>query len=69
MDPTEFGAGSAAVDVTHAVKNSGDHDLWAPAVEEIIPDGLETVQKPKFKVSEPILFQKIITSIFQPKLL
>ncbi|KIJ64905.1 hypothetical protein HYDPIDRAFT_181653 [Hydnomerulius pinastri MD-312] len=52
MDPTEFGAGSAAVDVTQAVKNSGDHDLWAPAVEEIIPDGLETVQKPKFKKPE-----------------
>jgi len=46
MDPTEFGAGSAAIDVSHAVKHSGGHDLWdVPAVEEIVPDGLETVRR------------------------
>ncbi|KIK91165.1 hypothetical protein PAXRUDRAFT_643726 [Paxillus rubicundulus Ve08.2h10] len=49
MDPTEFGAGSAAIDVSHAVKASGGHDLWARSAEEIIADGLETVQKPNIK--------------------
>ncbi|KAN0094429.1 Ribosome biogenesis protein Nop53/GLTSCR2 [Tylopilus felleus] len=50
MDPTEFGAGSAAIDVSYAVKHSGGHDLWdAPAVEEIPPDGLETVRKRPIK--------------------
>jgi nucleolar protein 53 len=50
MDPTEFGAGSAAIDVSHAVKASGGQDLWAHTAEEIIADGLETVQKPNIKV-------------------
>ncbi|KIJ16577.1 hypothetical protein PAXINDRAFT_30674, partial [Paxillus involutus ATCC 200175] len=49
MDPTEFGAGSAAIDVSHAVKASGGQDLWAHTAEEIIADGLETVQKPNIK--------------------
>ncbi|KAH0831325.1 P60-like protein [Lanmaoa asiatica] len=50
MDPTEFGAGSAAIDVSYAVKQSGGHDLWEAAfVEEIVPDGLETVQQRKIK--------------------
>ncbi|KAG8216204.1 ribosome biogenesis protein Nop53/GLTSCR2 [Butyriboletus roseoflavus] len=50
LDPTEFGAGSAAIDVSYAVKHSGRHNLWdVPAVEEIVPDGLETVQKPVIK--------------------
>ncbi|KAI9567611.1 P60-like protein [Boletus coccyginus] len=50
MDPTEFGAGSAAIDVSDAVKYSGGHDLWdAPAVEEIVPDGLEAVRKRTIK--------------------
>ena len=53
-DPTEFGAGSAAIDVSYAVKHSGGHNLWdAPAVDEIIPDGLETVQKRTIKVRDP----------------
>lgn len=56
MDPTEFGAGSAAIDVSYAVKHSGGHDLWdAPAVEEIPPDGLETVRKRPIKVRYPYL--------------
>ncbi|KAF9225057.1 P60-like protein [Gyrodon lividus] len=49
MDPTQFGAGSAVIDVSHAVKASGGHDLWAHTVKDIIPDGLETVQKPNIK--------------------
>ncbi|KAG9310111.1 ribosome biogenesis protein Nop53/GLTSCR2 [Chiua virens] len=53
MDPTEFGAGSAAIDVSHAVKHSGGHDLWdVPTVEEIIPDGLETIQNRSIKKPE-----------------
>ena len=54
MDPTEFGAGSAAIDVSDAVKYSGGHDLWdAPAVEEIVPDGLEAIRKRTIKVRYP----------------
>lgn len=55
MDPTEFGAGSAAIDVSYAVKHSGGHDLWdEPAVEEIAPDSLETVRKRAIKVRASI---------------
>jgi hypothetical protein len=40
MDPTDFGAGSAAIDDSHAVEHSRGHDLWdVPAVEEIVPEG------------------------------
>lgn len=52
MDPTEFGAGSASIDVTDAVKNSGTHDLWTPTVEESLPDGLEAVRKRTIKKPE-----------------
>ena len=54
MDPTEFGAGSAAIDVSHAVKHSGGHDLWnVPVVEEIVPEGLETVRRRTITVRNP----------------
>jgi hypothetical protein len=54
MDPTEFGVGNAAIDVSHAVKHSGGHDLWdVPAVEEIVPDGLETVRRRTIVVRYP----------------
>ncbi|KIM57684.1 hypothetical protein SCLCIDRAFT_1219170 [Scleroderma citrinum Foug A] len=52
MDPTEFGAGSAAIDVTDAVKKGGTHDLWTPSVEESLPDGLEAVRKRTIKKPE-----------------
>ncbi|KAI6039171.1 P60-like protein [Pisolithus marmoratus] len=44
MDPTEFGAGSAPIEVSHAARESGTRDLWAPTVEESVPDGLESVK-------------------------
>ncbi|KAI5984074.1 P60-like protein [Pisolithus albus] len=44
MDPTEFGAGSAPVELSHAVRESGTRDLWMPTVEESLPDGLENVK-------------------------
>ncbi|EMD36938.1 hypothetical protein CERSUDRAFT_114850 [Gelatoporia subvermispora B] len=34
MDPTEFGAGSAELDVTEAVKKSGTYDVWGSEVPE-----------------------------------
>ncbi|KAJ7678262.1 ribosome biogenesis protein Nop53/GLTSCR2 [Mycena polygramma] len=51
VDPTEFGAGSASLELSEAVKSSGAYDPWA-AVEEVeeIKDGLETVQPKKVKV-------------------
>ncbi|KAI6126491.1 P60-like protein [Pisolithus sp. B1] len=44
MDPTEFGAGSAPVELSRAVRESGTRDLWVPTVEESFPDGLENVK-------------------------
>ncbi|KAF9231246.1 P60-like protein [Melanogaster broomeanus] len=44
MDPTEFGAGSAAIDVSDAVKNSGGHDLWTPTFEDNFQ--IPTIKKP-----------------------
>ena len=52
MDPTEFGAGSAILEVSEAVKTSGRYDPWA--TEEalvVVKYGLETVRKPKIKVA------------------
>ncbi|GLB39633.1 putative nop53 (60S ribosomal biogenesis) [Lyophyllum shimeji] len=46
VDPTEFGAGSAILELSEAVKSSGTYDPWAsPPEQEVIQDGLETVQK------------------------
>ncbi|KAF7371023.1 Ribosome biogenesis protein NOP53 [Mycena sanguinolenta] len=51
VDPTEFGAGSATLGLSEAVKSSGAYDPWAPAEEmEEIKDGLETVQPKKVKL-------------------
>ncbi|KAF5373463.1 hypothetical protein D9615_009513 [Tricholomella constricta] len=51
IDPTEFGAGSAIVELSEAVKSSGTYDAWAPPPPlEEIKDGLETVQKKSIKV-------------------
>ncbi|KAI6100910.1 P60-like protein [Pisolithus croceorrhizus] len=44
MDPTEFGAGSAPVELSHAVRESGTRDLWVATAEESFPDGLENVK-------------------------
>ncbi|KAG5641248.1 hypothetical protein DXG03_005662 [Asterophora parasitica] len=51
IDPTEFGAGSAIIELSEAVKNSGTYDAWAPPPpQEEIKEGLETVQKKSVKV-------------------
>jgi nucleolar protein 53 len=34
MDPTEFGAGSAMLEVTEAVKESGKYDPWTTDTTE-----------------------------------
>ncbi|KAH7911482.1 P60-like protein [Hygrophoropsis aurantiaca] len=52
LDPTKFGAGSAIIDVSNAVKNSGGYDAWAPIVGEEVKDGLETVKKATVKKPE-----------------
>ncbi|KAJ8472378.1 hypothetical protein ONZ45_g16675 [Pleurotus djamor] len=55
MDPTEIGNGSAMLELSEAVKNSGNDDLWAAENEEDasqdeeIAMGLETVRKRKIK--------------------
>ena len=53
IDPTEFGAGSAAIDVSHAVKHSGGNYLWNVVVEEIVPEGLERVRRRTITVMNP----------------
>jgi nucleolar protein 53 len=51
MDPAEYAAGSGAVALSAAVKQSGTYDPWAPQPEaEEVKDGLETVQPKKAKV-------------------
>ena len=51
VDPTEFGAGSAILEVSEAVKNSGRYDAWAQDKgEEEIKDGLETAKKANIRV-------------------
>lgn len=51
VDPTEFGAGSALLELSAAVKNSGGYDAWAPAPQvEELQDGMETVQPKNIKV-------------------
>ena len=35
MDPTEFGAGSAPIDVSEAVKKSGKYDIWEGDIEAL----------------------------------
>ncbi|KAJ7484552.1 hypothetical protein FB451DRAFT_87371 [Mycena latifolia] len=48
MDPTEFGAGSASLELSEAVKSSGAYDPWAPVAEaEEVKTGLEIVQPKK----------------------
>jgi nucleolar protein 53 len=53
MDPSEFGAGSAILEVSEAVKKSGGYDPWAgdDNDDDEVKDGLETVKKLKVKVS------------------
>jgi nucleolar protein 53 len=50
IDPSEYAAGTATVTLSAAVKESGMYDPWVLQPVEEIKDGLETVQKKKFKV-------------------
>lgn len=52
MDHTEFGAGSALIDVSAAVKHSGSYDPWTAEEVEEVADGLEYTKKPKIKRPE-----------------
>lgn len=49
IDPTESGAGSATLDLSEAVKNSGTYDPWQKMEGESVPDGLELVMKKSVK--------------------
>ncbi|EIW79440.1 P60-like protein [Coniophora puteana RWD-64-598 SS2] len=49
MDPTELGAGSAMVDVTHAVKASGSYDAWAMEEDVDEDEEDETLKRPQIK--------------------
>ncbi|EDR12759.1 uncharacterized protein LACBIDRAFT_292782 [Laccaria bicolor S238N-H82] len=50
LDPSEYEAGSGMVGLSEAVKSSGTHDAWAPEVAmDVLPDGMETVQKKVIK--------------------
>ncbi|KAG6841158.1 hypothetical protein C0991_001286 [Blastosporella zonata] len=50
IDPSEFGAGSAMLELSEAVKASGTYDAWESPTEEVeIKDGLETVMPKNIK--------------------
>jgi nucleolar protein 53 len=52
MDPTEFGAGSAILEVSEAAKKSGRYDPWAENVKVAGPtDGFEPPKQPQIKVN------------------
>ncbi|KAL4242802.1 Ribosome biogenesis protein NOP53 [Abortiporus biennis] len=54
IDPTEVGAGSALLEVSEAVKNSGGYDVWgSPADEEEQVDDGESFVAKKKKVKAP----------------
>lgn len=52
VDPTEFGAGSAILEVSEAVKASGGYDPWSDLhnCDEELKDGIETVKEVNVKV-------------------
>ncbi|KAG7445321.1 P60-like protein [Guyanagaster necrorhizus] len=62
VDPTEFGAGSAVIGLTEAVKNSGQFDPWAADAEEKVevPEGTECLQKKPVKAPTHSQPRKII---------
>jgi hypothetical protein len=64
MDHTEFGAGSALIDVSAAVKHSGSYDPWIAEEVEELADGLEHTKKPKIKVSLPFPATSNLLMIF-----
>jgi nucleolar protein 53 len=47
VDPTELGAGSVAMDVSEAVKNSGAYDVWLAQDEMDTGNGRPVLAKPK----------------------
>ncbi|KIJ93614.1 hypothetical protein K443DRAFT_12742, partial [Laccaria amethystina LaAM-08-1] len=50
LDPSEYKAGSGMVGLSEAVKSSGTYDTWAPEVAmDVLPNGMETVQKKVIK--------------------
>ncbi|THH29824.1 hypothetical protein EUX98_g4375 [Antrodiella citrinella] len=51
IDPTEMGAGSALLEVSEAVKNSGDYDVWIP--KEIVEEVVGNVPGKKLDVKQP----------------
>ncbi|KAF9484273.1 P60-like protein [Pholiota conissans] len=69
LDPSEYAAGSGIVELSEAVKKSGTYDAWAeePA-EEVLKDGLETVQKKKPKAPSTTTTRDLIAvpAITQP---
>ncbi|KAF8624704.1 hypothetical protein AX17_007035 [Amanita inopinata Kibby_2008] len=43
LDPSEYKSGTSIVELSEAVKESGQYDPWLPADIVTVPDGLETV--------------------------
>jgi hypothetical protein len=64
MDHTEFGAGSALIDVSAAVKHSGSYDPWTVEEVEEVADGLEYTKKPKIKAGLPFPATSDVLMIF-----
>ncbi|KAG7439418.1 P60-like protein, partial [Guyanagaster necrorhizus] len=70
VDPTEFGAGSAIIGLTEAMKNSGQFDPWAADAEEKVevPEGTERLQKKPVKVclSVPAVVEPHLGTSYNP---
>ena len=61
MDPSESAPGSSAFGISEAVRKSGTYDPWASEPpQEILKDGLETVQAVVVKVILYDLFPEIV---------
>jgi nucleolar protein 53 len=51
MDPSEYRSGSSILDVSEAVKGSGNHDPWQELPDKRREqDGFEPPEKPKVQV-------------------
>ena len=58
VDSTEAGQGSALMEVTEAVKNSGTYDVWQGDDNEV-EDAIVSTKKPAVKVSNPGRFYSL----------
>jgi len=57
MDPTEVGAGSALLEITEAVKESGKHDVWSDRTDTEHANKLRTGSHPRSLIELPAVVE------------